>query len=112
MKARDLDSLLLEDRKYPEGIVAPVMRAARADRVEQPRHGFAEVPRKNRCVLVAAGRNGRNRSEINGSWHDKAIGIIGVLADQVHASGSHKDNGFLAKLFPVCLSDTAYIKHA
>ena len=37
------------------------------------------------------GRDGGERGEVDGHGHDKALGVIGVFADQVDAAGSDKD---------------------
>ena len=43
---------------------------------------------------IGAGRDAGQGGEVNGHRHDEALGVIGVLTDEVDASRSYKDSGF------------------
>jgi hypothetical protein len=52
---------------------------------------FAVVLGPDHDFAVAARRDGRQRGKVDGHGHDKALGVIGVFADQVDAARSDKD---------------------
>src|ERR1700748_934106 len=83
----------------------------RTDGIDIAQDSIAEVFRGYRNLSILARGDCSNGSEVNRSRHDKAIGIIGVLADQVHTAWCDKQNRFLPKSFLVDFSGTGYILH-
>src|SRR5580698_75512 len=111
IKTGNVDSFLLQDGKHAKGVVAPMMRAARADFIERTMNRYPEIDGRDGRIVVWIGRNCGQSSKVNGCRHDKAISVVGMLANQVHTSRSHKQDGLVAKAFLMEFFDTAYILH-
>ena len=82
-----------EDGDHAHGVVGPMLGSNRRRfGVEGP--FFSEVFGVDHNLSVAARRDPGQRGKVDGHGHDKTFGIVGVLADQVHAAGRNKDGGF------------------
>ena len=62
----------------------------------------------DRDLAVRARRNPRQRSKVDRRRHHKAFGVIGVFANQVHASRPHKNLGL--RLEPLPVQGTKYLR--
>ena len=80
-----------EDRDHSDGVVSPVLAGfgGKRRRIKVPL--LLVVLRVDGDLAVGARRNGSQRGKVNGHGHHKALGVIGVLADQVNAARGHKD---------------------
>jgi hypothetical protein len=73
---------------------------------------FLKILRPNHDAAVVARRDGREGAEVDGGRHDKATGVIGVLADEIDAAWGEKYRGVRGKPLRVFFRNTVYIQHA
>ncbi len=78
-------------------VVAPVLGGACGQGGSVKGLFFAEVLGVEDDLAVGARRDGGQGGEVDGHGHDKALGVIGVFADQVDAAGRDKDRGLRLK---------------
>jgi len=69
------------------------------------------VFRVDNDVAVCSGRDAGESGKADGRGHDKAFGIVSVLANQVHASGCGKNCGLGVKAFKVHGAEQGNVVH-
>src|SRR5581483_5219790 len=112
MEGRDGDYFFVENGKDTERIVAPVVLTPRADSVQAAAGCFLKIAEEDGSVSIVRGRNGGYGGEFDDGRHDKAVSVVGVLADEVDAPGGQKEDRLNAEFFGVQFPDTAYILHS
>src|SRR5271156_1152813 len=96
-EAGDLHSRFAKDRDDTERVVAPVTRSLLGEAVERVCYLIVEIRGIDSNALVVAGANCGQGRKVDRRRHDKALGVIGVLADQIDAAGCDKKGGVLPK---------------
>jgi len=96
-EGRDLNSLFAQYGEDTERIVTPLMRALCRKATDRISYLFIEVDGTNDDGAVVPRADSGQGGEVNSRRHDKAVGVIGVLANDVDPPGSSKDSWALAK---------------
>src|SRR5271170_287428 len=102
----------MQDGQHSDRVVAPVMARVMGKIVQVEDRPFAKILRIDRDLPVAAGADRRESREIDRCGHHEALGVIGMLADEVHPArcGIYGWTGAVA--LAMAFFDSGYIEHA
>ena len=90
-EAGDLVAIAGEDGNHAQRIVGPVAGAFGGEGCGVEAALLAVVLRVEDDLAVAARRDAGQGGEVDGRGHDEALGVVGMLADQVDPAGRGKD---------------------